>query len=727
MALLLTSPSTPIIKKNGTPTINDSATWTVDGAAAVFSQTDTAGTLTVTSTQNTSIYWVNNGKVKISEAADNFVTDTANGSLTKSIAMNGGSLVMDEALNGVKIRRDKTSTIEIVDGVDLSANEMTGTADVTLVGDGSYSMESAAETLDAGVKLGEAWSGTVYTGSITSGMDLNVNAMGNAHSTVGLGARPKLRAGGSEIVLEKLDASQVANTTTAGDLTLQKGESTTRNLNVQGALTLGTADSSASLNATGTVTLQGLRFGHAESSMQAQTLTGVTTLDVQMSDAALSAAALGKTYTLVTLDNPFYGDVLLNGQDATEGLRSADNRRDFTLNWNTDGTILTLTILGTESYVTEQVQPTTYNGRAGVALVTDVFLNDKPAAGGALEAILQAVDAGTATDRDMAAVAGASTATLGMAMAGDVERQLRAIRNRSVSDAWGQDSVALDGKGGSLTQPGKFFAWVNAEGNRSEQEADGTAAGYTLNSWGGTVGAGMQMNHELTLGVALTAMYGDLKSDGPDTLNGDMDTTYLSAFSRYSSGAWSHALIGTVGSMEADYKRHAVGYATKGDTDGTAFGLMYEVSHRFEMNEKSSISPVFNIAYRHTKVDSYSESGSDAALSVGEQSLDTLTVGAGARYAAVVGEQSLNRPCNVEARALLKYDFGDTQSDTSVGFINHATRANIESADLGAFGVELGAGISVPVGDGRIFADGAVELRSGYTNYNATIGYGIRF
>ena len=42
-------------------------------------------------------------------------------------------------------------------------------------------------------------------------------------------------------------------------------------------------------------------------------------------------------------------------------------------------------------------------------------------------------------------------------------------------------------------------------------------------------------------------------------------------------------------------------------------------------------------------------------------------------------------------------------------------------------GLELGAGISVPVGSGSIFADGALELRSDYTNFNATVGYKIQF
>ncbi|MBR1979137.1 MAG: autotransporter outer membrane beta-barrel domain-containing protein, partial [Akkermansia sp.] len=173
--------------------------------------------------------------------------------------------------------------------------------------------------------------------------------------------------------------------------------------------------------------------------------------------------------------------------------------------------------------------------------------------------------------------------------------------------------------------------------------------------------------------------------------------------------------------------RTAMNYSNDGDTDGTACGLMYELSRNYTLSNTADISPVFNIAYRHTEVDGYSESGTDAALNVGKQSLDTVTVGLGARYAAVVGQQMLNRDCGFEARALVKYDFGDTQTDTTVGFINHATRANIESAEMGAFGVELGAGISVPVGSGSIFTDGAMELRSDYTNFNATVGYKIQF
>ena len=180
----------------------------------------------------------------------------------------------------------------------------------------------------------------------------------------------------------------------------------------------------------------------------------------------------------------------------------------------------------TTAYVNLQVNPTTHNGRAGVTLLPEVIMSDAPAKSGALASIFEAVDAGALNDREAAAVAGASTAVLGQALAGDMDRQLSAIRNRAAMGHCRNDVVALDAKGGSLEQPGKFFAWVNAEGNRAEQKSDRTAAGYTLGSWGGTLGAGMLVDKQLTLGLSVSAMYGDLKSKGPDSLTGDMDTAY---------------------------------------------------------------------------------------------------------------------------------------------------------------------------------------------------------
>ena len=338
------------------------------------------------------------------------------------------------------------------------------------------------------------------------------------------------------------------------------------------------------------------------------------------------------------------------------------------------------------------------NAAAGASLLW----NAEAPVGGELEDVYNTVNdliaAGAVTEANetMAAVAGASTATLGMALSGDVERQLRAIRNRTTTMGVNQSVINED-------MP-YFNAWVNAEGNLAELDKDSLASGYQLDSWGGTIGFDVDVNPYLPLGLAVTAMYGDLTVDGPDMLEGNLDTYYVSAFARYSKRAWTHTFIGTIGMMDGSYNRtvnHAGGsYKAEGDTDGMAFGLMYEVGRVLSMGEDTDAcwQPIFNVAYRHTSVGGYTEKGTDAALDVDDQTLDTITLGAGARMQAVVGENLYNRTSVLELRALAKFDIGDRASEADVALINGTGRGTVESAELGAFGVEVGAGLSVPLG-----------------------------
>ncbi len=342
-------------------------------------------------------------------------------------------------------------------------------------------------------------------------------------------------------------------------------------------------------------------------------------------------------------------------------------------------------------------------------------------------ASLKTSDAATA-DNLASAVAGSGVASLGMALAGDVDRQLKAIRNRTTT-------MGVDPSVVNEDMP-YFNAWINAEGDHRTLDQDGTLAGYTLDSWGGTVGFDMDVNPSLTWGLAITAMYGDFSAESSDVVEGDVDTYYVSAFARAMSGAWVHTFVGTVGISKSELTRtvsHSVGsYTTDGEADGMSFGLLYEVGRTFALNEDATAcwQPVFNVAYRHTEVDGYDESGSDAALRVGDQSLDTVTFGLGARMQAVVGENLYNRTSIFEARALAKFDAGDRESEMDTTLLSASTASGkVKSAELDAFGVELGAGLTVPVGmeSGSIFLDGSVELRGSYTNINGTVGYRVNF
>ena len=178
---------------------------------------------------------------------------------------------------------------------------------------------------------------------------------------------------------------------------------------------------------------------------------------------------------------------------------------------------------------------------------------------------------------------------------------------------------------------------------------------------------------------------------------------------------------------------HAYGsYTTKGETQGSGIGLMYEVGYVNALNESGSacIQPVLNFSLAKTTIDGYTEEGSDAALTVGDIEMTSVTVGAGARIQSIIGESLYNRASIFECRALAKFYAGDRNGTARVGFAAaNMGSADVVSAEIGAVGIELGAGVVVPLGQDHhsIFADVSAEFNSGYTSVNGTVGYRINF
>lgn len=378
----------------------------------------------------------------------------------------------------------------------------------------------------------------------------------------------------------------------------------------------------------------------------------------------------------------------------------------------------------------------TQNGRTGAAMLDDLYATTNPqlnapgsVAASVLNELEQMILAGdnAAADRRMAAVAGASATAMGMAFAGDVQRQLKAIRNRTttmgVNDAYVNPDMPY------------FNAWVNAEGSYRSLEQDSTYAGYEFNSWGGTLGFDADITPNWTAGLALTAMYGSLTAKSAEMAEGDLNTYYVTAFARYAPSAWAHTFVASVGMADASLDRTVSysggSYRTGGDTDGYGFGLMYELGYTVPLDEdgQSALQPVFNITYTHSNLGAYSESG-DMAVRFGDQTMDTLTLGLGLRSQTTIGENIYNRTSLLEGRVLAKCDIGDRSSSASAALAALGrTAGEVESAEVGAFGVELGAGLTIPVGQegGSLFFDASLELRADYTNVNATVGYRINF
>ena len=386
-------------------------------------------------------------------------------------------------------------------------------------------------------------------------------------------------------------------------------------------------------------------------------------------------------------------------------------------------------------YFSSITEPTSENGRAGAGMLDDALLYNNPQAtqaGGDLAVVMTALEQGGYphghADRVMAAMSGASQAAMGAAWNRDVDRQLRAIRNRTT-----QMGLAECTHHEGLPY---FNAWINAEGDYTKLSGDGTLAGYKLSSWGGTVGVDVDCTARFTMGAAVTAMSGDFTAESADQAEGDLDRLYVSVFGRYTRRAWTHTLVATFGMADTKLKRTVNydygSYNTESSSDGKAFGVMYEVGYVTALNEDAStcLQPVLNLSYRHSSLGGSTEqSASDAALRLGDVDADVFTAAVGARLQSAVGTSVYNRSSIFEGRVMLKFDAGDRDTTASNGFIGVPGSRSTKSTEAGMFGVEVGAGLTIPLSEnaGALFFDVTGDFRAKDTEFNGTVGYRYNF
>ena len=331
--------------------------------------------------------------------------------------------------------------------------------------------------------------------------------------------------------------------------------------------------------------------------------------------------------------------------------------------------------------------------------------------------------------RKLAAAAGSTVTSLGIAQRDSLRDQMGWIRNRvaqmGVNPAYVHEDMPY------------FHMWMQGTGSYAKLDTKGDESGYELTTWGGTVGMDVDINDNFTAGAAFTANYGSLTANAADTADGDLDSYYVNLFARYQSRKWSHLLILTGGWNDAKLTRtvdYGTGsYQAHGSTTGSGFGAMYELAYDIALNEDKSVilQPLFNASIVTTRMDGYSESGSagNAGLRVEDQELTTAAVAVGARLSGLMGSNVFGREALGEIRVNVSQDMGDRRGQANVGFLADPSYTRpVYGAKVGSTAFQAGVGLSVPVGtQGVIFVDGNADIRSGSSSINGSIGYRYNF
>ncbi len=702
---------------------------TVGGAVAVYQLTAEEGTITLNgrfnALENLSL---EGGEVQFgngASAVETLVDDVDGGSLSIApkavVVVTGTSLLEDARVGGTDegagfllLRGDLTLAEDArLDGVALGVRDGTLVLDETtghkvsaLYGIGTVQGVGSASTVGLEV------TGTrgIFTGTLAGNGTLTVAAgaqQGFAPAFTSSAGWDLVNNGTMSLNFVRADGTNAP--LTLGALRLGANSVTNLSLNtsapMEGLLTLGTiaAGQGAAVN-----------------------LTGPQGGDIVRQDASyvIGTEADGQPAGVIATLTPDRNNTAYMLLDAERSNLSVDGAGNIVLN------------LVTTQRNSLAPQADNANSAAAAGMLWNAAYSGHATTGTDIRRVLDALNSGMSrgeVNRALAAVSGASTTVLSSALAADVERQLRAIRNRTTLLG---AAPCNRSKGGAGADEPRIGVWVNGEGDHRKMDAGGYMPGYSLSSWGGTLGMDTAVGDGVSAGLALTALYGDLKAHSADHADGDFNRYYVTAFGRLDRNRWQHTLLGTVGRLDADLDRRvdfgAGSYATRGSTDGWGYGLMYEIGYTLPQEEGSlfTLQPVVNVAWRHIDVDGYTERGSDAALRVGDQDYDVVTFGAGFRTQAELGERLFNRRALFEARALVKVDAGDRKGEAAVAMLGGGgDRERVRSEKLGAVGVELGAGFTFPVGSegGAFFIDGTAELRNSYSNLNGTVGYRFEF
>ena len=374
----------------------------------------------------------------------------------------------------------------------------------------------------------------------------------------------------------------------------------------------------------------------------------------------------------------------------------------------------------------------TWNSAAGAGLLWEARKNLDPDSQLAqfMNGVSTMINDGnlSGASRAMAAAAGSTVNALGTAQRDALRDQMGWIRNRTtlmgVNPAYVNDDLP------------RFHMWMEGTGSYAKLDTRGDESGYQLTTWGGTVGVDADLSDRLTAGAAFTAGYGDLTAGAADSADGRLDSYYASLFGRYQNKRWAHTLILTGGWNDAKLNRtvnYGEGsYGTQGSTSGWGLGAMYELSYDIYLDENrnSVLQPLFNASVVTTRMDGYEETGAgNAGLNVGRQDWTTGTLALGGRWMGLVGSNIFGRESLAEIRVNAAQDLGDRRGETNVSLLgNPGFAQSVRGAKTGTAALQLGAGLSVPVGTkGTIYVNGNADIRDGSSSVNGSVGYRYDF
>lgn len=380
----------------------------------------------------------------------------------------------------------------------------------------------------------------------------------------------------------------------------------------------------------------------------------------------------------------------------------------------------------------------TENARAGADMLEGADLSSDDTLGAVGEALGGMLKRGERerAARLLAALAGGTTTAASAAEAEQQREVLEAMLRRAEQAPLCRQSDRSESDARRSARLPRLQAWIEAEHGYARVKSRGDESGYTHSTWGGSVGADMGVGRGSargrrapSVGLALSAHYGDLTAQGAERLAGDSESRYLSLYAHGAGERWEHTLVLQAGSYsisqqrEVDYGEGS--YRAKSEAEGSSIAALYRVARTIR-GRKGELRPYASVMVGQLKQKGYSESGAGGAgLQVGEQRQQVARVGLGVDWRRELSAQLSGRSSEVRLRVGVTQELSDESREAEVALQgNPGVRRQVKGSESGRTGLELGGSVSREVGKhGRVYLSGQLGARENTTTLFTTLGY----
>lgn len=246
--------------------------------------------------------------------------------------------------------------------------------------------------------------------------------------------------------------------------------------------------------------------------------------------------------------------------------------------------------------------------------------------------------------------------------------------------------------GEGFTQVGSWFQVLHNDSNQDKRDG---IDGYSANATGFSAGIDGQLNDATVLGLAYS--YVDTDVDSDDGNKTQVDSNALTAY-----GSWTYDRFFVDGSLTYGQnrnksKRFIAGTEAKGTYDSDVLGLSALAGYAFDINNGMVVEPRVAARYSVVNIDGFSEKGSSAALTTGDQRMEVGELGAGVRLAGqfdVAG--GILEP---EIKAMAYHDFIADSSNSTSTYVLGGNSFVTNGASSAKDTYELGLGATYRKGD----------------------------